>query len=186
MRAVVPAFASSTTGIEIVGKLTASAAPSFGPVARGASSATSIVEVAQAAFSTPMARRARSMNSGVQLTLALTTGYHVGPLFIVQKRRAPLIRGGTSAGKRRRRREARATPPWTDRKAIRAKYDEAKRLSKLTGEAYTVDHIVPLDGKLVCGLHVDWNLRVVHWLENARKAWHTWPGMPFEQMELSI
>jgi len=87
-------------------------------------------------------------------------------------------------GKRRRQREARATPPWADRAAIRAIYKKAKRLSKSTGEQHVVDHIVPLDGKLVCGLHVSWNLRVIPWLENARKSWHTWPDMPFEQMEL--
>ncbi|QKM47750.1 hypothetical protein B7760_01774 [Burkholderia glumae] len=28
------------------------------------------------------------------------------------------------------------------------------------------------------------DLRVVHWRENAVKGWHTWPGMPFEQLEL--
>lgn len=63
-------------------------------------------------------------------------------------------------------------------------YREAKRLSKLTGEMYVVDHIVPLDGKLVCGLHVPWNMRVIHWRENAVKSWHTWPDMPFEQLEI--
>jgi hypothetical protein len=140
------------------------------------------------ASSTATAHRASSTSghSSKQLTLALTTGYHVGPLFIVRKRRAPLIHGGTLGGKRRRAREVRATPPWVDRAAIRAIYKKAKHLSKSTGEQYVVDHIVPLDGKLVCGLHVPWNLRVIHWLENARKSWHTWPDMPFEQMELSI
>lgn len=120
----------------------------------------------------------------VQLSLALTTGYHAGPLFIVQKRRPPVIHGGTLGGKRRRQREKRNTPPWADREAIRAMYREAKRLSKLTGEMYVVDHIVPLDGKLVCGLHWHLNMRVIHWKENAKKGWGTWPDMPFEQLEL--
>jgi hypothetical protein len=142
------------------------------------------VEAPAPAPSIATARRANTTSSVVQLTLALTTGYHAGPLFIVQKRRAPVIHGGTLGGKRRRQREARATPAWADLNEIRAKYREAKRLSKLTGELYVVDHIVPLDGKLVCGLHVHWNMRVVHWLENSKKSWHTWPDMPFEQLEL--
>lgn len=121
---------------------------------------------------------------GLQLTLAPTTGYHVGPLFIVNKRRAPVIHGGTLGGKRRRRREARATPKWADLKAIRLVYAQAAILTAKTGEMHVVDHIVPLDGKLVCGLHVHWNMRVVHWLENAKKGWGSWPDMPFEQLEL--
>jgi hypothetical protein len=133
------------------------------------------------------ARRANTTNSGPQLTLALTTGYHVGPLFIVQKRRAPVIHGGTLGGKRRRRREARATPKWLTpwQKAwIRALYKLADLLTKATGEMYVVDHIVPLDGKIVCGLHVPWNMRVIHWRANAVKGCGSWPDMPFEQMEL--
>jgi hypothetical protein len=124
------------------------------------------------------------MSSTGQLTLALTTGYHVGPLFIVQKRRAPVIHGGTSGGKRRRARERRNTPKWADLAAIRAMYREAARLTKTTGEMHVVDHIVPLDGKLVCGLHWHVNMEVMHWLPNAKKGWGTWPDMPFEQLEL--
>lgn len=127
------------------------------------------------------------MNSESQITLALTMGWHDGPLFIVQKRRAPIIHDGTLGGKRRRQREARATPRWLPpeaRAAIRVLYAKAARLTRETGEMHVVDHIVPLDGKLVCGLHVHWNMRVVHWRENAVKSWYTWPDMPFEQLEL--
>jgi hypothetical protein len=124
------------------------------------------------------------MEPSGQLTLALTTGYHVGPLFIVNKRRAPVIHGGTLGGKRRRQREKRNTPPWGDMRAIRSMYRQAELLTKATGELHVVDHIVPLDGKLVCGLHWHVNMRVIHWLANSKKGWGTWPDMPFEQLEL--
>ncbi|MDN8068793.1 hypothetical protein [Burkholderia vietnamiensis] len=122
-----------------------------------------------------------------QRSLDLHGGHHVGPLFVPVKRRAPLITSGLMAGKRRRARERRATPPWLSplqRLAISALYLLATTATRATGEQYVVDHIVPLDGKLVCGLHVHWNMRVTHWRENAVKAWHTWPDMPFEQIAL--
>lgn len=124
------------------------------------------------------------MEPSGQLTLALTMGYHVGPLFIVNKRRAPVIHGGTLGGKRRRQREKRNTPKWADRRAIAVMYAQAAILTAATGEMHVVDHIVPLDGKLVCGLHWHVNMRVIHWLENSKKGWGTWPDMPFEQLEL--
>lgn len=124
----------------------------------------------------------------VQLTLALTMGFHAGPLFIVNKRRAPVIHGGTLGGKRRRQRERKNTPKWAQQGEMKAKvralYREAKRLTRETGEMHVVDHIVPLDGKIVCGLHWHVNMEVMHWLPNSKKGWGTWPDMPFEQMGL--
>jgi 5-methylcytosine-specific restriction endonuclease McrA len=104
-------------------------------------------------------------------------------LFLVQKRRA-LIRPRGKEGIIHRQQTVRATPPWADQQMIRAIYKEARRLTIEKGELYVVDHIVPKRAKLVCGLHVSWNLRIIHWKENSRKGAWTWPGMPFEQQEL--
>ena len=73
----------------------------------------------------------------------------------------------------RKRRHRSATPPWItkDHKlAMRKMYLEAQRLTRLTGERYVVDHIVPLINPEVCGLHVPWNLRVMTQEENLRKS----------------
>lgn len=63
-----------------------------------------------------------------------------------------------------------ATPPWVNLGAIESVYAEAAKKTRETGIVHHVDHIVPLRGKTVCGLHVPWNLQVLPATENARKA----------------
>src|SRR6266404_6855559 len=63
----------------------------------------------------------------------------------------------------RRGNKKQATPKWADLNAIKAIYDGCP-----TG--YHVDHIIPLAGKNVCGLHVSWNLQCLPALENMTKS----------------
>lgn len=73
---------------------------------------------------------------------------------------------------KRRAKERSATPPWIAKEhldAIRAIYEEAERLTQETGIPHQVDHIVPLSGKTVSGLHVPWNLRAIPAVENNRR-----------------
>ena len=56
-----------------------------------------------------------------------------------------------------------ARPPWADIAAIDAIYLEAQR------KGMHVDHIIPLKGKIVSGLHVANNLQLLTPRENSRK-----------------
>ena len=80
------------------------------------------------------------------------------------------VRADTKA---RRRKHRNATPKWLSRKQkseIRQIYQIAITMTQTTGEQYVVDHIVPLRGEEVCGLHVPWNLRVITQEENLKKS----------------
>ena len=55
-------------------------------------------------------------------------------------------------------------PPWADRTKIRAIYKQAKE------QGLTVDHIIPLRGKLVSGLHVENNLQLMPGKLNSSKG----------------
>ena len=73
----------------------------------------------------------------------------------------------------RRRRFRQATPKWLtveQKMEIRLKYRLAVELSRVTKIRHAVDHIIPLHGETVCGLHVPWNLRVITQEENLLKS----------------
>lgn len=72
----------------------------------------------------------------------------------------------------RKANELNATPSWVSYKEIGKFYRIAAKLWRSTGISHNVDHIVPLKGKNVCGLHVPWNLQVLTAVENRRKSNH--------------
>lgn len=68
-----------------------------------------------------------------------------------------------------------ATPKWlsiADLIEIREFYKLANLITKITGIKYEVDHIIPLQGQNISGLHVPSNLQVITKSENARKKNH--------------
>lgn len=70
-------------------------------------------------------------------------------------------------------RKLKASPSWLtneQKSQIDSIYWLARLQQELTDEQYHVDHIVPLRGKTVCGLHVPWNLQVMSAKENMTKG----------------
>jgi hypothetical protein len=64
------------------------------------------------------------------------------------------------------------TPAWVDSEElwlIKEVYALATLRTKMFGFSWHVDHIVPLRGKLVSGLHVAINMRVIPANENLKK-----------------
>lgn len=90
----------------------------------------------------------------------------------------PASRGNSIERDRARVRERlarirQATPKWltADQHAeIKAIYADARRLTASTGYGHHVDHIIPIWGENVRGLHVPWNLCVVTAANNLRKT----------------
>lgn len=65
------------------------------------------------------------------------------------------------------------TPHWLtkdDEWLIEQAYELAKMRTELLGFQWHVDHIVPLQGRLVSGLHVPHNLQVIPATENRKKS----------------
>ena len=64
---------------------------------------------------------------------------------------------------KRRALKLKATPKF-------ANLNKIKEIYKNCPKGYVVDHIVPLQSKEVCGLHVEWNLQYLTPSENSSKS----------------
>ena len=64
------------------------------------------------------------------------------------------------------------TPKWADREKIKSFYGVTAYLDWVSGGfvKHHVDHIIPLNGKTVCGLHVENNLQILNSTDNFRKS----------------
>ena len=70
----------------------------------------------------------------------------------------------------RRARLKNAMPKWVNKKDVEYIYKKTVEKSLRYGKPYHVDHIIPLCGKYVSGLHVPWNLRIISAQENMKKS----------------
>ncbi len=79
---------------------------------------------------------------------------------------------------KRRAKIRQAVPKWADLKAIEKIYAEARRRKISEGIDLHVDHIIPLRGKSVCGLHVANNLQILNAKDNLVKnnSWSSYDG----------
>lgn len=81
-----------------------------------------------------------------------------------------IVRANTA---KRRAARIQRTPAWLtedDFWMISQAYEIAELRTKLFGFVWHVDHVIPLQGRVVSGLHTPYNLQVVPWIENIKKG----------------
>lgn len=67
---------------------------------------------------------------------------------------------------------------WANDILMKEIYSSARLIKKIFGGKWEVDHIVPLQSDIVCGLHWEGNLRMIPKRENQSKSNRLWPDMP--------
>lgn len=77
----------------------------------------------------------------------------------------------TALQTKRKAQQKNAIPAWANLDVIQKLYKQAALLKK------TVDHIVPLQSSIVCGLHCESNLQLLTDKENSSKGNRFWPDM---------
>ena len=79
-----------------------------------------------------------------------------------------------SPGMHRNKKIMLATPSWTTpamRKEIKRLKINVKKLNKVYGKRkYSLDHVIPLRGELVSGLHIPENVRIMKRTDNVEKG----------------
>lgn len=95
-------------------------------------------------------------------------------LFEIQKRYRDANKDQHNARTAKRRAaKLQRTPAWLTKEQldeIETFYTAALAFRLFTGLTYHVDHIIPLQGKNVSGLHVPWNLQVIPATDNLKKS----------------
>jgi hypothetical protein len=90
-----------------------------------------------------------------------------------QHRKLPHIKASRNAlYTKRRAAKIQRTPKWLterDLKVIKGFYAIAQMLSTVNNEEWHVDHVIPLQGKFVSGLHVPSNLQLMRGIDNETK-----------------
>jgi hypothetical protein len=94
------------------------------------------------------------------------------------------------AAKGAARRALEATPAWAKDEfndfVVGEMYSLARQRTKTMGIKWVVDHIVPLQSRLVCGLHWWKNLRVIPDSLNKSKGNRLWPDHPDPKHRLEV
>lgn len=93
----------------------------------------------------------------------------------VEKYRKLNLKKNRDYARLRYQRKMRVIPLWANRKLMKLMYDVAREMSRSEGIPYTVDHIIPLAGRNVSGLHVETNMQIVPASFNNKKKNKT-PG----------
>jgi hypothetical protein len=70
----------------------------------------------------------------------------------------------------RRKLRDKSMPQWADKEKINEIYLRARELTALTGIRHEVDHIIPSNHELVCGLHCEFNLQILSKDQNCQKS----------------
>lgn len=81
-----------------------------------------------------------------------------------------------AANARRRSLKVQSTPLWADNYVISGMYELAT-IFKRSGITLHVDHIVPLNSDVVCGLHCESNMQLLTASDNISKGNRHWPDM---------
>ena len=104
-------------------------------------------------------RKQRTIRKGLKSPIG--SRRHIKAISIVDNDR--------SRQKLTQRRRKQANVIWADRSKMLEIYKECRQLNR-SGIKFHVDHIVPLLGKNVCGLHNEFNLQIIPAIDNLRKS----------------